>query len=83
MCAKTKLHIFYNVRKNYNRHNKIAHTIYRVQKFGVFENIANNTLQMMKEMMFLRVEIMKIAKRTLQNKTKKHFAKTSSFAIYK
>ena len=44
-------------------------------------NFANNTLQMMKEMMFLRVEMMKIAKHTLQIKTEKHFAKTSSFAI--
>ena len=44
-------------------------------------NFANNTLQMMKEMMFLRVEMMKIAKYTLQIKTKKHFAKTSLFVI--
>ena len=44
-------------------------------------NFANNTLQMMEEMMFLRVEMMKIAKHTLQIKTEKHFAKTSSFAI--
>ena len=44
-------------------------------------NFANNTLQMMKEMMFLRVEMMKIAKRTLQIKTEKYFTKTSSFVI--
>ena len=44
-------------------------------------DIANNTLQMMKEMMFLRDEMMKIAKCTLQIKTEKHFAKTSLFVI--
>lgn len=44
-------------------------------------NFANNTLQMMKEMMFLRDEMMKFAKFTLQIKIKKHFAKTSSFVI--
>ena len=44
-------------------------------------NFANNTLQMMKEMMFLRDEIMKIEKYTLQIKTKECFAKLSSFAI--
>lgn len=44
-------------------------------------NFANNTLQMMKEMMFLRDEIMKIEKYTLQIKTEMCFAKTSSFAI--
>ena len=44
-------------------------------------NCANNTLQMMKEMMFSRVEMMKIAKFTLQIKTKKYFTKTSLFAI--
>ena len=44
-------------------------------------NIANNTLQMMKEMMFLRGEMMKIAKHTLQIKTEMHFAKTPSFVI--
>ena len=44
-------------------------------------NFANNTLQMMKEMMFLRDEIMKIAKYTLQIKEEKPFAKTSSFVI--
>lgn len=43
-------------------------------------NFANNTLQMMKEMMFSRDEMMKIAKYTFQIKTEKHFAKTSSFA---
>lgn len=59
--------------------NKIAHNKCSVQKFGVFMNFANNTLQMMKEMMFSRVEMMKIEKFTLQIKTKKHFAKTSSF----
>ena len=42
-------------------------------------NFANNTLQMMKEMMFLRDGMMKIAKYTLQIKTEKHFAKTSLF----
>lgn len=42
-------------------------------------NFANNTLQMMKEMMFLRDEMMKIEKYILQSKTKWHFAKTSSF----
>ena len=44
-------------------------------------NFANNTLQMMKEMMFLRDEMTKIDKFTLQIKTKEHFAKTSSFVI--
>lgn len=44
-------------------------------------NFANNTLQMMKEMMFLRDETMKIAKYTLQIKTKEYFAKMSSFVI--
>ena len=44
-------------------------------------NIANNTLQMMKEMMFLRGETMKFAKYILQIKTEKPFTKTSSFAI--
>ena len=43
-------------------------------------NFANNTLQMMKEMMFLRVEMMKIAKYILQIKIKELFTKTSSFA---
>lgn len=55
--------------------NKIAHNTCSVQKFGVFMNFANNTLQMMKEMMFLRVEMMKIAKNTLQIKTKEHLQK--------
>lgn len=59
--------------------NKIAHITCSVQKFGVFMNFANNTLQMMKEMMFLRDETMKIAKYILQIKTKEHFAKISSF----
>lgn len=59
--------------------NKIAYNTCSVQKFGVFMNFANNTLQMMKEMMFLRDEIMKIEKYTLQIKTEKHFTKTSSF----
>ena len=44
-------------------------------------NFANNTLQMMKEMMFLRDEMMKIAKYTLQIKTEKYFTKISLFAI--
>ena len=44
-------------------------------------NFANNTLQMMKEMMFSREEMMKIAKYTLQIKAEKPFAKTSSFVI--
>lgn len=44
-------------------------------------NFANNTSQMMKEMMFLRDEKIKIAKYTLQIKTKELFAKTSSFEI--
>ena len=57
--------------------NKIAHNTFSVQKFDVFMNFANNTLQMMKEMMFSRVEMMKIAKYTLQIKTKEYFAKTS------
>ena len=61
--------------------NKIAHNTCSVQKFGVFMNFANNTLQMMKEMMFLRDEMMKIAKYTLQIKAEKPFAKTSSFVI--
>lgn len=78
-CAKiaivvTKLHMYLQVCKN-----KIAHTTCSVQKFGVFMNFANITLQMMKEMMFLRDETMKFAKYTLQIKTKGHFAKTSSF----
>lgn len=47
-CAKiaivaTKLHIHHQVCKN-----KIAHNTCSVQKFGVFMNFANNTLQMMK-----------------------------------
>ena len=61
--------------------NKIAHNTCSVQKFGVFMNFANNTLQIMKEMMFLRDEMMKIAKHTLQIKANEHFAKTSSFVI--
>ena len=44
-------------------------------------NFANSTLQMMKEMMFLMDEIMKIEKYTLQIKTREYFAKTSSFVI--
>ena len=44
-------------------------------------DIANNTLQMMKEMMFSREETMKIAKHTLQIKAQKPFAKTSLFVI--
>ena len=44
-------------------------------------NFANNTLQMMKEMMFLRDKTTKIAKYTLQIKAQKPFAKTSSFVI--
>ena len=44
-------------------------------------NFANNTLQMMKEMMFSREEMMKIAKHTLQIKTEMRFAKTSLFVI--
>lgn len=44
-------------------------------------DIANNTLQMMKEMMFLRDEIMKIEKYTLQIKTEMRFTKTSLFVI--
>ena len=80
-CAKiaivvTKLHIHNQVCKN-----KIAHKTCSVQKFGVFMNFANNTLQMMKEMMFLRDEIMKIEKYALQIKTKECFAKLPSFAI--
>ena len=80
-CAKiaivgTKLHTYYQVCKN-----KIAHKTCSVQKIGVFMNFANNTLQMMKEMMFLRDEMMKIAKYTLQIKEEKPFAKTSSFVI--
>ena len=80
-CAKTaivvtKLHIHQQVCKN-----KIAHNTCSVQKFGVFMNFANNTLQMMKEMMFLRVEMTKFAKYTLQNQTEIRFTKTSSFVI--
>ena len=80
-CAKiaivaTKLHIHHQVCKN-----KIAHKTSSVQKFGVFMNFANNTLQMMKEMMFSREEMMKIAKHTLQIKAEKPFAKTSLFVI--
>lgn len=44
-------------------------------------NFANNKLQIMKEMMFLREGIMKFAMYTLQIKTEKQFAKTSSFVI--
>ena len=72
----TKLHIHHQMCKN-----KIAHITCSVQKIGVFMNFANNTLQMMKEMMFLRDEMTKIDKFTLQIKTKEHFAKTSSFVI--
>ena len=80
-CAKitiivTKLHTHHQVCKN-----KIAHNTCSVQKFGVFMNFANNTLQIMKEMMFLRVGITKIEKYTLQIKTEKPFAKISSFEI--
>lgn len=42
-------------------------------------NFANITLQIMKEMMVLRIEMMKIAKYTLQNQTEIRFTKTSSF----
>ena len=78
-CAKitivvTKLHTYLQVCKN-----KIAHNTYSVQKIGIFMNFANNTLQMMEEMMVLRDETIKIAKYTLQIKTKEHFAKTPSF----
>ena len=76
MCAKTKLHTVNDVCKN-----KIAHKTCSVQKFGVFMNFANNTLQMMKEMMFLRDKIMEIEKYTLQIKTEEYFTKISSFAI--
>lgn len=70
-CAKitidvTKLHMYLQVCKN-----KIAHNTCSVQKFGVFIGFANNTLQMMKEMMFLRVEMMKFAMCILQIKTEK------------
>ena len=80
-CAKitiivTKLHIHHQVCKN-----KIAHKTCSVQKFGAFMNFVNNTLQMMKEMMFSRVEMTKFEKYTLQIKTEMHFAKTSSFVI--
>ena len=61
--------------------NKIAHKTFSVQKFDAFINFANSTLQMKKEMMFLRDEIMKFAKYILQNQTEEHFAKTSSFVI--
>ena len=44
-------------------------------------DIANNTLQMMKEMMFSREEMMKIVKHTLQIKTEMRFTKTSLFVI--
>lgn len=40
-------------------------------------NFSNSILQMMKEMMFLRDEIMKIAKHIFQIKTEIRFAKTS------
>ena len=78
-CAKitivvTKLHRHHQVCKN-----KIAHNTCSVQKIGVFVIFANNTLQMMKEMMFLRDEMMKIANNTLQIKTNEYFTKTSSF----
>lgn len=79
-CAKittvaTKLHIYLQVCEN-----KIAHNTCSVQKFCVFMDFANDTLQMMKEMMFLMVEMTKFAKYTLQIKTKELFTKTSSFA---
>ena len=83
MCAKTKLHTVNDVCKNCNCRNKIAHTPTSVQKFGVFMNFANNTLQIMKEMMFLRDEITKIEKHTLQIKTKEHFAKLSLFVMFR
>ena len=44
-------------------------------------NFANNILQMMKEMMFLRDEMMKIEKYTFQIKTEMRFTKISSFVI--
>ena len=44
-------------------------------------NFANNTLQMMKEMIFLRDKMMKIAKYTLQIKAEMRFTKTSLFVI--
>ena len=44
-------------------------------------NFANNTLQMMKEMIFLREEMMEIVKHTLQIKTEMRFTKTSLFVI--
>ena len=80
-CAKiaivaTKLHIHHQVCKN-----KIAHKTCSVQKFGVFMNFANNTLQMMKEMIFLRDKMMKIAKYSLQIKAEMRFTKTSLFVI--
>ena len=64
-CAKiaivaTKLHIYHQVCKN-----KIAHNTCSVQKFGVFMNFANNTLQMMKEMMFLRDEMTRIVRMSI------------------
>ena len=46
-------------------------------------NFENNTLQMMKEMIFLRDEITKIAKHTLQIKTEKPFAKLSLFVMFR
>lgn len=86
------MHTVNDVCKNYNHRNKIAHTppsvqnkvahnTCSVQKFGVFMNFANNTLQMMKEMMFLRDKTIKIAMCTFQIKTKEPFAKLSSFVI--
>ena len=48
-----------------------------MQKFGVFINFENNTLQMMKEMMLSRIEMIRFEICTLQIKTKDHFAKTS------
>ena len=44
-------------------------------------NFANNTLQMMKEMMFLKDEMIKIEKYTLQIKTEMRFTEISSFVI--
>ena len=44
-------------------------------------NFANNTLQMMKEMMFLRDGMMIFEMCTLQIKAEKPFAKISSFVI--
>lgn len=75
------MHIINDVYKNCNRRNKIAHAPISVQKFDVFMDFENYTLQMMKEMMLFKKEIMKNANYTLQTKIKGCFTRTSSIVI--